>query len=137
MKIEVRVMILIRINKKPLIIFVLIILNSVRFKEDVMKENSLKERLPLFLRPFFWDVDFNMLSVEKSAFFIISRLMEHGDEEAVNFLFRTYSRSKMIDVLKRSRSISRRSRNFWRILLDQEGDKCTPKRYPTPYGTYF
>ena len=102
-----------------------------------MEKNSYREGLPLFLRPFFWDVHFDMLSIEKSAFFIISRLMEHGDEQALAFLFRTYNKEKMVDVLHKSRSISKRSMNFWRILLDQDGEQCTPKQYPTPYGTYF
>ena len=94
------------------------------------------EKLPTFLRPFFWDVDFRMLSIAKSAYFIISRLMEHGDEAAMFFLLKTYSRKEMINVLKKSRSLSRRSRNFWRIFFDLKGGTWTPKRYPTPYGIY-
>ena len=101
-------------------------------KEDMVME----EELPLFLRPFFWDVDFRTLSIAKSAYFIISRLMEHGDEAAMIFLLKTYSRKEMINVLKKSRSLSRRSRNFWRIFFDLKGGTWTPKRYPTPYGIY-
>jgi len=94
------------------------------------------KELPLFLGPFFWDVDFQMLSIDKSSYFIISRLMEHGDEEAIIFLLKTYSKKKMTAVLNKSRSISRRSRNFWRIILDVKGEPCAPKQYPTPYGIY-
>ena len=101
-------------------------------KEDMV----MGEELPPFLRPFFWDVDFSTLSIAKSAYFIISRLMEHGDEAAMIFLLKTYSRKEMINVLKKSRSLSRRSRNFWRIFFDLEGETWTPKRYPTPYGIY-
>ena len=93
--------------------------------------------LPENLRPFFWDVDFHMLSVEGSWYFIISRLMEHGDEAAMKFLFKTFGRKQMIHVLKNSRSLSTRSRRFWRIILQQENEPCTPKRYPTPFGAYL
>lgn len=96
----------------------------------------MKNELPLFLRPFFWDVDFQMLSIDKSSYFIISRLMEHGDEYAMIFLLKNYSKNEMTNVLNKSRSISRRSRNFWRILLDLKGEPCAPKQYPTPYGIY-
>jgi hypothetical protein len=88
------------------------------------------------LRPFFWDVDFWRLSIEESSYFIISRLMEHGDEAAMRFLLKTYSPKEMIHVLKNSRSLSRKSRGFWKIIFDLEDEPCTPKRYPTPYGNY-
>ena len=95
--------------------------------------NNCKSNLPEELRPFFWDVDFSQLTIENSSYFIISRIMEHGDEGAVRFLLSSFSREDLIQVLRRSRSISERSRNFWRVFLDMEGP-CTPKRYPTPYG---
>lgn len=99
-------------------------------------EDMVMEELPPFLRPFFWDVDFHTLSIAKSAYFIISRLMEHGDEAAMFFLLKTYSKKEMINVLKKSRSLSRRSRNFWRIFFDLKDVIWTPKQYPTPYGIY-
>ncbi len=95
-----------------------------------------RKGLPEQLRSFFWDADFQSLSVEESSYFIISRLMEHGDEVAVRFLLKTYSQEEMIHVLKNSRSLSRRSRGFWRIFFDLEDELCIPKRYPTPYGNY-
>lgn len=101
-----------------------------------MKNSSTGDELPGLLRPFFWDVDFRTLSIDKSSYFVISRLMEHGDEAGMSFLLKTYSREAMIGVLRTSRALSRRSRNFWKILLGVEGELCIPKRYPTPYGIY-
>ena len=100
------------------------------------EDYSNDKELPEYLRPFFWDVDFKSLSVGDSSYFIISRLMEHGDEDAVRFLLKAFSQKEMIYVLKTSRSISRRSRGFWEIFLGLEEEPCTPKRYPTPYGKY-
>ena len=98
---------------------------------------SYEKGLPEYLRPFFWDVDFRNLSVKDSSYFIISRLMEHGDEAAMRFLLKTFHPAEMIHVLKSSRSLSRRSRTFWRVFFDLEDEPCTPKRYPTPYGDYL
>ena len=95
------------------------------------KKNKL---LPESLKPFFWDVDFENLSVEDSSHFIISRLMEHGDEAALRFLLRACSRQELRETLQTSRSISRRSRRFWALLLDVKEDSCTVKRYPSPFG---
>jgi len=41
---------------------------------------------------------------------------------------------RQLDEEQKSRSLSRRTRNFWRILLDLEDEPCIPKPYPTPYG---
>ena len=67
--------------------------------------DSNRKGLPEYLRPFFWDVDLQKLSMKDSSYFIISRLMEHGDEKAVIFLLQNYGRKEMIDVLKNSRSL--------------------------------
>jgi len=100
------------------------------------KTGSNRKELPEYLRPFFWDVDLQKFSMEESSYFIISRLMEHGDERAVIFLLKNYTKKKMIYVLKNSRSLSRKSRRFWKIFFNVEDKLCTPKRYPTPYGNY-
>jgi hypothetical protein len=92
------------------------------------------ERIPESLKPFFWDVDFENLSVADFSHFIISRLMEHGDEAGLRFLMHTYSRRELQETLRTSRSISRRSRKFWALLLDVKEESCTVKRYPTPFG---
>ena len=94
------------------------------------------KHLPESLKPFFWDVDFENLSVKESSHFIISRLMEHGDEAALRFLLRACSRQELRETLQTSRSISRRSRKFWALLLDVKEDSCTVKRYPSPFGDY-
>lgn len=94
-------------------------------------------KLPEYLRPFFWDVPFDNLSAEESSHFIISRLMEHGDEAAMRYLLTTYQRKELIHVIRNSRAISRRSRAFWRAYFDLEDEPCTPKRYPTPFGNYL
>lgn len=96
-------------------------------------DNNSRE-IPESLRPFFWDVDFDGLSLRDFSYFIIARLMEHGDEEAMRFLMHAFNRRELGEVLKTSRSISRRSRKFWVLILDMEGESCSAKRYPTPFG---
>jgi len=101
-------------------------------EENAVRPGSLK--IPEHLKPFFWDVDCEEVSVCRSPRFIISRLMEHGDELALRFLLRTFSREELRETLRTSRSISRRSRKFWAVLLDMEVGTCTVKRYPNPFG---
>jgi hypothetical protein len=82
--------------------------------------------LPESLRPFFWDVDFDRLDIQSNAFFIISRILEHGDEPSSTLLLCTYSEREIIQVVKTGRSLSRRSRNFWMIFFGIEDQSCSP-----------
>jgi len=103
--------------------------------EEHLKYPS-KTRLPEHLKPFFWDVSLDEVSITRSPHFVISRLMEHGDESALRFLMATFSRDDLIEVLRTSRSVSMRSRKFWALLLGIEVESCTVRRYPTPFGDY-
>jgi hypothetical protein len=95
-----------------------------------------QDGLPEVLRPFFWDADFEKLSLKGNHYPIIGRLLELGDETAIQFLLKVYTRDEIVSTLRRSRSLSRRSRVFWAMFFDVDDESCTPKRYPTPYGTY-
>jgi hypothetical protein len=92
------------------------------------------KHIPESLKPFFWDVDFELLALGDFSHFVISRLMEHGDEAALWFLMHTYNAEELRGTLKTSRSISKRSRKFWALLLDMKEESCTVKRYPSPFG---
>jgi hypothetical protein len=95
-----------------------------------------QDALPEALRPFFWDADFQKLSLKGNPYPIISRLLELGDETAIQFLLKVYTQDEIVSVLRRSRSLSMRSRVFWAMFFNVDDESCTPKRYPTPYGTY-
>jgi hypothetical protein len=103
-------------------------------KPDHERDGLPAGTLPKDMRPFFWDVDFDRLSVNESDRFIIARLMEHGDENAARFLLRTFPHDILVRVLKNDRTLSRRSRAFWCLFLGIDERSCMPKQYPTPYG---
>ena len=104
--------------------------------ESILRRMKTHKVLPRCFKPFFWDVDFDKLSIRKSRRFIIARLMEHGDDVAVRFLLKTYSQEEMAAVVRQSRSLSQRSRNFWKVLLDLEHEECILRSYPNPFGNY-
>ncbi len=89
-------------------------------------------KLPSFLKPFFWDVDVGSLEVDAHREFVIERILECGDEAAVCYLFKTFEIEKIKDVVRKSRRLSRRSRNFWRLFFGIEESECTSKQYPSP-----
>ncbi len=73
--------------------------------------------IPEELSRFFWDSDPRDLEPRRNAAFIMERLLEFGDEKAVRWLFLTYSRDEIAAILQASRSLSLKSRSFWRLRL--------------------
>jgi len=97
--------------------------------------------LPLFLKKYFWDVDFSKLDKKAYAIFIIERILEEGDEKAVNWLRKSFTLGSIRKVLVSSRSISPRSANYWQLIFNMKRDKilCLNKSFqkkPEPIWKY-
>ncbi|MBU1473384.1 MAG: hypothetical protein KKC69_04525 [Acidobacteria bacterium] len=67
---------------------------------------------------FLWDCDPASIDLERNASFLIERILEFGDEKAVQWLFDHYSLTEIVSTLKISRRISEKSRNFWDLVLE-------------------
>jgi hypothetical protein len=65
----------------------------------------------------FWDTDPSRLDLQQNKDYIIERILELGDEKAVRWLFSNYSRNEIRRVLAASRRISRKSANYWSLML--------------------
>jgi len=87
--------------------------------------------LPEFLRPLFWDTDFDRLRVPGHERYIIERVLEYGDDAAVHWLWHTFGADAIADAVRRSRTISRSTANLWSLLLDipREEIRCFSKRF--------
>ena len=73
-------------------------------------------RLPQFLKKYFWDADVARIT-EKNASYVIGRILEHGDVQAVQWLFAHAEKADVEKTLMRRRGFSPRTANFWRIIL--------------------
>ncbi|MDO9534072.1 MAG: hypothetical protein Q7J85_01790 [Bacillota bacterium] len=82
--------------------------------------------LPAFLHRYFWDHPANQVNEETHNFFIIERLLEVGNDEAICWILRRYSHQEITEVVKNSRSLSRKTANFWKnyFRLDKEEIIC-------------
>jgi hypothetical protein len=85
--------------------------------------NGQKRSLPQQLRRLFWDVDPGTIDVRLHSRYIIERILEVGDLEAVRWAQRRYPTAMIIETLRMSRRLSDRSRAFWRIWF---GDAVAP-----------
>jgi len=88
-------------------------------------------RLPLFLKKYFWDVDFKKLDPKKSPGYIIVRLLEFGDERAIRWLLKAFSKKIIKQTVMTSRGLSPRTASFWgRVLGISEKDiLCLQTQY--------
>ena len=88
-------------------------------------------KLPIFLKQYFWDVDFNQLTLEESRTFILKRVLDRGDTKALNWLRENFTNSEIEKLLFSTRDISVKTANFWAdyLKLDRKKVPCLQKPY--------
>lgn len=67
------------------------------------------------LKPIFWDIDINNLDFENHKKYTIERILQFGRSEHVNWMLKTFSDENIIDAVKSSKNIDRKTANFWSI----------------------
>ncbi|MEW6215944.1 MAG: hypothetical protein AB1478_12205 [Nitrospirota bacterium] len=77
--------------------------------------------IPERLRTLFWDTSLNKIHIKRNARYIIEKILEYGDLDAVEWLERVYPVRIIVDTLCLSRNISEKSRNFWMIWFGVAG----------------
>ncbi len=95
------------------------------------------ERLPEFLKPYFWDVDFSVLNTESHQNFILKRVIDRGNTPALRWTLARFPLEAIKEIVFQSRDISRKTANFWAKIfsLDPKAVTCLRKPYsPTPFG---
>ncbi len=69
------------------------------------------------MEKYFWDTNPDKLDFKINKKYIIERILEMGDEEAVRRLFGIFSKKDILEVVGNNRRISPKSANYWRLLL--------------------
>ena len=73
--------------------------------------------IPKHLHKYFWDINPVKLTTAKYPEYVIERLLNLGDLEAVKWVWDTYGRRKITDVVKTGRQITPKTANFFIKLL--------------------
>lgn len=81
----------------------------------IISEKKEISAIPNRFRPLFWDTRLSNIRIKRNARYIIERVLEFGDMDALNWLQKVYSVQAIVDVLNLSRTISKKTRNFWMI----------------------
>ena len=85
-------------------------------------------KLPSFLRKYFWDTDLKNLTPKKHSLFIISRILEFGDEKAISWLFKNFSKRAIKNSLRKLK-ISPKSLVFWSLFFNLRNSSCLKRRF--------
>ena len=73
----------------------------------------MEHEIPSFLHRYFWDIDPATLDPTKHRRYIIERLLELGDSEAVSWMRMAFSQKEIVAALKEARALTKKSANFW------------------------
>ncbi len=94
-------------------------------------------KLPLAFKEFFWDVDFNSLKLKEAKTFILKRLLDRGNTQALVWLKKHYTEEEIKKLLLSTRDLSQKTANFWADILKVDRRKvlCLQKPYSRiPFG---
>lgn len=88
-------------------------------------------KAPLFLKKYFWDIDFKKLNPDKSKTFVLKRLLDRGDDKALKWLFKYCTKKDIKQLLLTTRDLSPKTANFWANFLNIDTKKmpCLQKPY--------
>jgi hypothetical protein len=71
--------------------------------------------MPPALKQFFWDSPFEGIDRTANKRYVISRILEIGDESAVKWLESEYSSEDLRMTVRSSRALSPKSRTYWKL----------------------
>ena len=88
-------------------------------------------KIPKSLHQYFWDVDIKKLDPLEKSFFVINRLLDKGNVEAVKWVRKTYSRKTISDTFTTMRGYQPKVASFWSLFLNipQEKIICLQEPY--------
>ena len=72
--------------------------------------------IPSNLRALFWDTNLETFTPEAYPDYTIFRVLELGDEEAVQWLRQTFSEAEIRRVLMTERRLTPKSATFWALV---------------------
>lgn len=90
---------------------------------EVVAQRSAIEKsrsVPSKLHKLFWDVDPKTIQVRRHSRYIIERILDLGDLEALWWAQKQYPTALIIEVCRTSRRLSQRSKMFWSLWFEEE-----------------
>lgn len=81
------------------------------------RQKAVKE-LPERFKRYFWDVSFDELSFATNSRFIAERILNYGNQEDIKWLLSNLDRDFLKAIVKSSRNLNVKTRNYWKLVLE-------------------
>ena len=97
-----------------------------------LPKNFKSNKLPKFLKAYFWSVKFNELELDKDKDYIIHQILAFGDLKAIRWLLKVYGKKNIKDsfLKKPTKTYRIQTFNFVKnILLDLKGKRPSANQY--------
>jgi len=90
--------------------------------------------VPGWLKLFFWDVRVEDLNIHDNHIFIIERLLNEGDQDALCWLFSMYDEERIKEAVLAGRGLSLKTARCWQNYFDLEEEQmhCFGPRSTSP-----
>lgn len=98
---------------------------QVKAKMRILKTGK---KLPVKFYHLFWDVNPLKVDLKKNKRYVIERVLELGDLNALQWVQNIYPAKLIIETCETSRKISQRSKNLWRLWFGLEAIKIENER---------
>ena len=89
------------------------------------------DSIPERIKRLFWDVDKERIDIKDQRSFIIRRIIDFGNMDDVKWMLNVYTSDEIIEVVKKSRGLSRKSAYFWSAYFNipKKDVECLKKSY--------
>ncbi|MDQ3021814.1 MAG: hypothetical protein M3R36_14770 [Bacteroidota bacterium] len=84
---------------------------------------TLTKKEKALLKPIFWDIDIDNLDYENHKRYTIERILQYGLTEHINWMLEHFDKEDIAEAVKKSRSIDRKTANYWSIHLEISKDE--------------
>ena len=83
-------------------------------------------KIPKEWHQYFWEVEPEKVDLDEHAFYIMGRVLEHGNFEAVRDVRRYYGDARLKEFLlsTNSRVLSKKTMRYWQVILNLSPKEC-------------
>jgi predicted nucleotidyltransferase len=90
------------------------------------------DSIPEKIKRLFWDVDKDAVNLKLHQSYIIRRIMDYGNIDDVKWMLAAYTTEEIVEVLRKSRALSRKSANFWSAYFNIPKEEIECLKMPCP-----
>lgn len=92
------------------------------------------KRIPQHIAQYFWDADISAADLNKRSEYIISRLLNFGDEKAIRWIHGKYSYDEIVSALRNAVDLHQKAARYWSLFygVNPQEVRCLSLDFQAP-----